>query len=68
MGEPPAGRVRLEDVRDGDAEHNGEISAPAGEGESMMTRSQANFRGKQTPVTAQADSPRRALAAYPLRQ
>src|SRR5262245_7135320 len=30
MGEPPAGCVRLEDVRDGDAEHNGEISAPSG--------------------------------------
>jgi hypothetical protein len=34
----------------------------------MMTRSQANFWGKQTPATAEADSPRRALADYPLRQ
>src|SRR5262249_30052059 len=41
---------------------------PAGEVEGMMTRSQANFWGNQAPATAQAHSPRQALAVYPLRQ
>jgi hypothetical protein len=34
----------------------------------MMARSHANFCGKHTPVTAQADYLRWTLALYPLRQ
>jgi len=33
-----------------------------------MGRSHANFWGKQTPATAQADSLCSALSVYPLRQ
>jgi hypothetical protein len=68
MGEPPAGCVRLEDVRDGDVEQKRQMSAPAGEVEGMMARRHANSWGKQTPATAQADRLRSALAVYPLRQ
>ena len=46
-----------------------EKSRPAkDEVEGMMARSHANFWGKQTPATAQADCLRSALAVYPLRQ
>jgi hypothetical protein len=45
-----------------------EFSSRADQENGTMARNHANFWGKQTPASAQAERPRRALAAYPLRQ